>query len=167
MLGTDIFWMQKAIQEAKNAVLLGEVPVGSCLIDENDQLLALGHNLAITNSDPTAHAEIVAIRAAAAAIGNYRLTGTTIYTTIEPCAMCAGALVNGRVRRLVYGAVDERFGGIETHFGIGTGGELNHRLEVTGGVLAAECRALMQDFFRSRRSRSEPPDPLLSEEGRP
>jgi tRNA(adenine34) deaminase len=167
MAELDEKWMMMALDEARSAFAAGEVPVGACVIDAGGVLLAAGHNLTITNSDPTAHAEIVAIRSAAAAIGNYRLTGATVYTTIEPCAMCAGALVNSRVRRLVYGAVDERFGGIETHFGIGKGSELNHSLEVTGGVLAAECRALMQDFFRSRRSRSEPPDPLLSEEGRP
>ncbi|MGH9819740.1 MAG: nucleoside deaminase, partial [Pyrinomonadaceae bacterium] len=101
--------------------------------------------------DPTAHAEVLAIRAAAAKIGNYRLTGTTVFSTVEPCAMCAGALVNARVKRLVYGAADERFGGVDTHFRIGISEVLNHRLDVVSGVLAEECRSLMQEFFRIKR----------------
>jgi tRNA(adenine34) deaminase len=167
MADQDEIWMSVAIEEARASLEAGEVPIGACIVDESGDLLATGHNLTIADSDPTAHAEIVAIRAAAAKLGNYRLTGVTVYTTIEPCAMCAGALVNSRVRRLVFGALDPRFGGIETHFGIGTGSELNHRIEVTGGVLDAECRALMQDFFRSRRAKSEPPAPLPTEEGWP
>jgi tRNA(adenine34) deaminase len=151
MTETDEKWMRVAIEAARQASAIGEVPVGACIVDENGELLASGYNLTITNSDPTAHAEIVAIREASLRIGNYRLTGTTVYTTIEPCAMCAGALVNARVKRIVFGSLDERFGGIATHFGIGTGSELNHRIEVVSGVLADECRALMQNFFRERR----------------
>ena len=143
--------MRIAIDEARKASAIGEVPIGACIVGENGEFLASGHNLTISTNDPTAHAEIVAIRTAAKRIENYRLTGSTVYSTIEPCAMCAGALVTARVKRLVFGALDERFGGIVTHFGIGIGPELNHRIEIESGVLADECRSLMQEFFRLRR----------------
>lgn len=146
--------MRQALRAANEAAKLNEVPVGACIIDENGDPLATAANRTITDNDPTAHAEILAVRAAAAKIGNYRLTGTTIFSTIEPCAMCAGALVNARVKRLVYGAADERFGGVDTHFGIGVSEALNHRIEITPGVLADECRQLMQDFFRERRDKT-------------
>ncbi len=151
MNDADENWMRVALDAARRAEVLGEVPIGACIVDEDGGLIAIGFNQTITTVDPTAHAEIVALRTAAAIIGNYRLTGTTVYTTIEPCAMCAGALVNARVDRLVYGAHDERFGGVHTHFGIGTGEELNHRIEVVSGILADECRSMMQNFFRERR----------------
>lgn len=150
---TDEIWMQAAIEAAREAAAIGEVPIGACVVDADGGLIASGHNLTITSCDPTAHAEIVAIRAAAKTVGNYRLTGTTVYSTIEPCSMCAGALVTARVARLVFGAADERFGGVTTHFGIGVGSELNHRLEITDGVLAAQCRDLMKTFFAARRQR--------------
>lgn len=143
--------MRVAIGEAEKAAGIGEVPIGACIVDERGEFLASGNNLTISTNDPTAHAEIVAIRTAAKRIENYRLTGATVYSTIEPCAMCAGALVTARVKRLVFGAIDERFGGIVTHFGIGFGTELNHRIEIDSGLLADECRALMQEFFRQRR----------------
>ncbi len=143
--------MQKAIIEARRAADIGEVPVGAVVVDPAGELLALASNETIQNNDPTAHAEILAIRTAAAEIGNYRLTGSTIYTTVEPCAMCAGAIVNARLKRLVFGTHDERFGAVETHFRICDSPNLNHRLEVSSGVMAAECRGLMQDFFRARR----------------
>jgi tRNA(adenine34) deaminase len=148
---TDEFWMGEAIKVARDAEKLDEVPIGACLIDENGELLAIAGNRTITNNDPTAHAEILVLREAAAKIGNYRLVDSTIYTTIEPCAMCAGALVNARVRRLVYGAADERFGAVETVFNICDNPQLNHRIEIVSGVLADECRQIMQDFFRKRR----------------
>jgi len=151
MENTDEIWMRQAIADAREAALNHEVPIGACIVDKNGALLASASNRTILDNDPTAHAEILALRAAAAMIGNYRLTGSTLYSTIEPCAMCAGALVNARVKRLVYGAADERFGGVDTHFGIGISEVLNHRIEVTSGVLADECRALMQEFFRERR----------------
>ncbi len=154
MADVDEKWMLLAIEVARRALAIDEIPIGAVVIGKDGVLLGTGHNLTITNSDPTAHAEIVALRAAAAKIGNYRLTGTTVYTTIEPCAMCAGALVNARVARLVFGAHDERFGGVETHFGIGKGTELNHRIEIESGLLADDCRTLMQTFFRDRRGRS-------------
>ena len=143
--------MREAIKAAERARECGEVPVGSCLVDKKGEILAVAGNLTITNSDPTAHAEILVLREAARKIGNYRLTGTCLYTTIEPCAMCAGALVNARVKRLVFGAADERFGAVETVFRICDNASLNHKIEITAGVLREECRQLMQDFFRQRR----------------
>ena len=143
--------MRRALAEADIARGLGEVPIGACIVSADGDLLASGHNLTITTNDPTAHAEIVAIRNCGAEIGNYRLLDTTIYTTIEPCVMCAGALVNARIRRLVYGAPDERFGAVETLYRICDDQRLNHRLEITSGILADECRGLIQDFFKERR----------------
>lgn len=147
----DENFMRLAIECAGQALALDEVPIGACLIGENGEVLASGFNRTITDSDPTAHAEIVALRSASSRIGNYRLNGTTMYTTIEPCVMCAGALVNARVKRLVYGAADERFGAVETLFRLCDNDVLNHRLEITSGVLAVECRAFVQDFFKMRR----------------
>ncbi|MEJ7848878.1 MAG: tRNA adenosine(34) deaminase TadA [Pyrinomonadaceae bacterium] len=151
MSAIDEIWMKAAIDAAEIAGEIGEVPIGACLIDENGELLAAASNRTIIDSDPTAHAEILAIREAAAKIGNYRLTGSTLYTTIEPCVMCAGALVNARIKRIVYGAADERYGAVETIFRLCDSEKLNHRIEITSGVLADECRSLMQDFFRKRR----------------
>jgi tRNA(adenine34) deaminase len=144
--------MRNAIAAAREAEALSEVPVGACLVDDSGQLLAVASNRTITNSDPTAHAEILALRAAADKLGNYRLTGLTMYSTVEPCVMCAGALVNARVSRLVFGAHDERFGAAESVFRLCDSPALNHRIEVVPGVLAEECRALMQEFFRARRA---------------
>ncbi len=151
MIETDEFWMRAALKAALEAEKLEEVPIGAWLIDNQGNLLATAGNRTITNSDPTAHAEILVLRKAAARIGNYRLTETTIYTTIEPCAMCAGALVNARVQRLVFGATDERFGAVETVFRICDSEFLNHKIEIVAGILAADCRNLMQDFFRRKR----------------
>lgn len=147
----DEKWMRQAIEMARDAAEIGEVPVGAIIIDSIGGVLAAASNLTIKNTDPTAHAEILALRIAAAHVGNYRLTGTTVYSTIEPCAMCAGALVNARVARLVYGAADERFGAVESKFRICDSPDLNHRIEITSGVLADECRRLMQEFFQARR----------------
>ena len=146
--------MLKAIQMAREAAKADEVPIGAVIVDTQGLLLASACNRTISDVDPTGHAEIIALRTAALRVANYRLIGTTVYSTIEPCAMCAGALVNARVSRLVYGAADERFGAVDTHFGIGTSAELNHRIDITSGVLADECRTLMQEFFRSRRKNS-------------
>jgi len=148
---TDEKWMSLAIQQAQSAGQLDEVPIGSCVVGLDGQLIAAAFNRSITDHDPTAHAEILAIRRAGELLTNYRLIGTTVYSTIEPCAMCAGALVNARISRLVYGAKDERFGAVDTHFGIGLTNALNHRIEVVGGVLEDECRSLMQNFFRQKR----------------
>jgi tRNA(adenine34) deaminase len=152
MTQTDEDRMAAALLMAREAEKLGEVPVGAVIVDANGATIATGFNQPITRSDPTAHAEIVAIRNAGETLSNYRLTGCTIYTTVEPCAMCAGALVNARIARLVYGTRDERFGAVETHFRICDSEVLNHRMEITGGVLEDECRALMQGFFKQRRS---------------
>jgi tRNA(adenine34) deaminase len=143
--------MQAALDEAEKARAIDEVPIGACIVNEAGELLAAAFNRTITDRDPTAHAEILVLRRAAELTGNYRLPGTTIYTTVEPCAMCAGALVNARVKRLVYGADDERFGAVKTHFGIGLSNVLNHRLEVSSGMRADECRSLIQEFFRAKR----------------
>lgn len=144
--------MREALTIAAAAAALGEVPVGAIVVTGDGQLLAAAGNRTRTDCDPTAHAEIVALREAARAAGNYRLTDAVMYATIEPCAMCAGALVQARVRRLVYGAPDERAGAVDTQFGIGATSSLNHQIKITSGVLEAECRALMQQFFRARRT---------------
>ena len=151
MFTEDEEWMRIAIDAARLAAQNGEVPVGAVIVDSSGEMLVSASNLTITNSDPTAHAEIIALREAANKIGNYRLLNTTVYSTIEPCAMCAGALVNARVSRLVFGARDARFGAVETHFQIGNSEMLNHRIEVISGILFDECRELMQSFFRQRR----------------
>jgi tRNA(adenine34) deaminase len=149
---TDEFWMQKALEAARAARGANEIPIGACIIDQAGNLLAAAGNRTRTDCDPTGHAEIIVLREAAQKIGNYRLTETVLYTTIEPCAMCAGALVTARVKRLVYGATDERFGAVETLFRICDNSSLNHRMEITSGILADECKKLMQDFFRARRA---------------
>ncbi len=143
--------MQKAILEARRAADIGEVPVGCAIVGKNGDVLALASNETIMRSDPTAHAEILALRMAGAETGNYRLIGSTVYSTVEPCVMCAGALVNARVERLVFGSHDERFGAVESIFRICDSPKLNHQIEITSGVLGDECRTLMQDFFRARR----------------
>jgi tRNA(adenine34) deaminase len=148
---SDEFWMRRALQAAQQARELNEVPIGACLIDKSGELLAVAGNRTITDNDPTAHAEILCLREAARKIGNYRLTETALYTTIEPCAMCAGALVNARVKRVVFGAHDERFGAVETMFRICDNGSLNHKIEIVSGVLREECKQLMQEFFRQKR----------------
>ena len=153
MKNSDEFWMQKAIEAAREAQSLNEIPIGACIIDKTGELLAAAGNRTITDSDPTAHAEILVLRQAAAKIGNYRLTDCILYTTIEPCAMCAGALVNARIKRLVFGAHDTRFGAVESVFRLCDSSSLNHRIEIISNVLATECRHLMQDFFRRKRQK--------------
>ena len=143
--------MREALRAAREAEARNEVPVGACVISPEGVLLAVAGNRTRTDCDPTAHAEIVALREAAKAIGNYRLVGATVYSTIEPCAMCAGALVQARIRRLIYGARDERAGAVESVFRICDASSLNHRIELTAGVFEEDCRALLQKFFRTRR----------------
>jgi len=143
-------WMRQALDAAREAKDRGEVPVGTCVV-RGDELLALCGNRTRTDCDPTAHAELVALRDASKQLGNYRLTGIEVYSTIEPCAMCAGALIQARVKRLVYGARDERAGAVDSRFRICDTDFLNHRIEVIEGVLETECRQLMQEFFRERR----------------
>ncbi|MGE0130329.1 MAG: tRNA adenosine(34) deaminase TadA [Blastocatellales bacterium] len=146
----DSFFMGFALNEARLARDKGEVPIGAVVVIDN-QIVGSGHNRPIGANDPTAHAEITAIREAAQRVSNYRLTDATLYVTIEPCAMCAGAIVNARIKRLVYGAADLRAGGVDTVFQICTNSSLNHRVEVTSGVLAEDGRRLMQAFFKQRR----------------
>ena len=151
MTELDEILMRAAIKVAIEAGNLEEVPIGAILTNEAGEILAAAGNRTISDSDPTAHAEILVLREAARRIGNYRLTGATVYTTIEPCAMCAGALVNARIKRLVFGAADERFGAVETLFRICDNGSLNHKIEIASGVLSEECRQLVQTFFRQKR----------------
>ena len=153
MTEIDENWMRRAVHLAHEAEKIGEVPIGAILIDSEGKVLAATANRTIKDHDPTGHAEILALRTAGIRLGNYRLTGTTMYTTIEPCVMCAGALVNARVKRLVYGAADERFGAVETLYNLCNDPKLNHRIEITTGVLADKCRNLMQEFFKKRRDR--------------
>ncbi|MBO8142377.1 MAG: nucleoside deaminase [Firmicutes bacterium] len=142
--------MRAALEEARAAAALGEIPIGAVVVKDG-QVLARGHNLRETERDPTAHAEVVAIRRAASSIGAWRLTGTTLYVTIEPCPMCAGALVLARIERLVYGAADPKAGACGTLYNLVQDPRLNHRLAVSGGVLEDECRDVLRGFFRGLR----------------
>jgi tRNA(adenine34) deaminase len=143
--------MREALRAAREAALAGEVPVGACVVGPEGSLLAVAGNRTRADCDPTAHAEVLALREAARRAGNYRLTGAVVYSTVEPCAMCAGALVQARVARLVYGTRDEKAGAVESVFRVCDASSLNHRMELAGGVLEADCRALLQEFFRERR----------------
>ena len=147
----DSQWMQQALAQARIAAELGEVPVGAILVDADGCLLAAGHNQPISACDPSAHAEIVVLRKAALMLENYRLPGTTLYVTLEPCTMCVGALVHARVKRLVYAATEPRTGAIESAQQLFETGEYNHRPEIEGGLLAAESSAMLTAFFRMRR----------------
>jgi len=147
-------WMREALRAARDAQARDEVPIGAVVVI-GEEMAAVSGNRTRTDCDPTAHAEIVALRETAKKIGNYRLSEAIVYSTIEPCVMCAGALIQARVGLLVYGAQDERAGAVHTHFQICSSDQLNHRVEVIKGVLEAECRDLMQDFFRARRQSSE------------
>jgi tRNA(adenine34) deaminase len=150
MTATDEDFLREALELAREAERAGEVPVGAVVVLDG-RVIGRGRNSPITRSDPTAHAEILALREAAAARGNYRLEGATLYATLEPCVMCAGALVAARVLRLVFGARDLRFGGVRSKFRVADADVLNHRVDIVEGVLSAECAELMQRFFSSRR----------------
>jgi len=153
----DREWMRAALAEAHRAAALGEVPVGAVVV-RGDELLGAGHNRRETGGDPLAHAELLALRQAAARVEGWRLLGCTMFVTLEPCAMCAGALVNSRVERLVFGAFDPKAGWCGSLGDIPRDPRLNHRLEVVTGVLADECGALLRDFFRGLRGeRGAPP----------
>ena len=145
-------FLRAALSLAEQAERMGEVPVGAVVVIDG-KIVGRGFNSPIGRHDPTAHAEILALREAASATGNYRLEDATMYVTLEPCVMCAGALVNARVRRLVFGARDLRFGGVRSKFQIADGDVLNHRLEIVEGVLGAECAEILQRFFAARRNR--------------
>ncbi|MBT5220628.1 MAG: tRNA adenosine(34) deaminase TadA [Woeseia sp.] len=148
----DEAWMRQAFAEAEVAASVGEVPVGAVVVS-NGEILGRGLNRPIQDSDPTAHAEIMALRAAATAVNNYRLPGTTVYVTLEPCAMCMGAMLHARVARVVFGAYDEKSGAAGSVLDLSNNRKLNHQLEVNGGLLADQCGALLQNFFKSRRSK--------------
>lgn len=147
----DLYFMREALREAEAAARKGEVPVGAILVSEEGDLLARAHNQPISLCDPTAHAEILALREGAKRLGNYRLLGTTLYVTLEPCPMCAGALVYARVKRLVFGARDAKSGACGSIYNIINDERLNHRLEVISGLLEEEAAKLLRDFFKIRR----------------
>jgi tRNA(adenine34) deaminase len=147
---SDEKWMALALAEAQTAEQQGEVPVGA-LIVRNGQMIASGQNRNLRDYDPSAHAEIVALRTAGAALGNHRLEGCEMYVTIEPCAMCAGAMVHARLKRLIYGAPDAKAGAVQSAMSVLNHPRLNHRMDVTAGVLETQCAEMLRDFFRTRR----------------
>lgn len=151
----DAKWMRAALVLAEEAEVAGEVPVG-CVLIANGEVIGLGRNSPIEALDPTAHAEMMALRQGALALGNYRLEDATLYCTLEPCVMCAGALVAARVKRLVFGARDLRFGGVRSKFRLADSPLLNHQVEVTEGVLGVEATILLQRFFARRRETGNP-----------
>jgi tRNA(adenine34) deaminase len=148
---TDLVHMRAALAEAKIAAEADEVPVGAVVVTAGD-IIAHGHNRSETDNDPSAHAEIVALREAARKTGNYRLTDSTLYVTLEPCAMCVGAMVQARIARLVFGAYDPKAGAAGSAIDLSDSPSFNHRFEINGGVLADECGAVLKRFFESRRS---------------
>jgi tRNA(adenine34) deaminase len=150
IVDADISFMQLALEEARAAVAAGEVPIGACIVHEGKTLACSG-NRTIRDCDPTAHAEIIVIREAARLLGNYRMPGTTLFVTLEPCSMCAGAIIQARVPRLVYGADDPKGGAVRSCFEILTNSTLNHQVEVRTGVLAAVSTSILQSFFATRR----------------
>ena len=147
----DEYFMRFAIKEAIKAGERGEVPVGAVIVDAQQNILAAAGNNSIGDSDPAGHAELVAMRLAGKNIGNYRLLDTSIYVTIEPCVMCAGAMIHARIDRLVFGASDPKAGGVASCYQVGRDSRLNHQLTVQGGVLAEECAELLTSFFKQKR----------------
>ena len=147
----DENFMRMALEEARKAGERGEVPVGAVIIDEQQNILAAAGNNSIGGSDPAGHAEMVALRAAGKKTGNYRLLNTALYVTIEPCVMCAGAMIHARIGRLIYGASDPKAGGVVSCYQVGGDGKLNHQLNIEGGVLAEECAELLTSFFKRKR----------------
>ena len=149
-LSTDELWMQEALRCAQRALEIGEVPIGAVVV-RNGKIVGRGWNRNIADSDPSAHAEMIALREAGATVGNHRLGECELFVTIEPCAMCAGALVHARVRRLIYGADDPKAGAVRSAIGVLNHPQLNHKIEVRSGVLAGRSAELLQAFFRDRR----------------
>ncbi len=149
-MAVDLQFMQVALEEARGAALAGEVPVGAVLV-RDAEVVARGSNRTIRDCDPTAHAEIVVLREAARTLGNYRLAATTLYVTLEPCSMCAGAIIQARVPRVVYGCDDPKGGAVRSCFEVLSHPRLNHQVEITPGVMASECAAIIQSFFAQRR----------------
>jgi tRNA(adenine34) deaminase len=151
----DLFWMKKCLDLAQRAGDRGEVPVGACLISETGELISKGFNLRESLLSPLAHAELLAIQKASKKKKTWRLPGTTLYVTLEPCPMCMGALVQARVQRLVFGAFDPKAGAAKTLFQIGSDKRLNHQIEILGGVLENECSSLLKDFFKDLRKKKK------------
>lgn len=152
IMPVDVYHLiSEALYEAEKAAALGEVPVGVVLADDHGEIIARAHNRPLALNDPTAHAEILALRDAAARTGNYRLPGFTLAVTIEPCLMCMGAALHARIARLVFGAYDPKGGAAGSLYDLANDSRLNHRIEVVAGVREGDCRRLMQEFFRSRR----------------
>jgi tRNA(adenine34) deaminase len=149
----DLDLMEQALACARDAESAGEVPVGALLVAADGAVLARAANAPIARNDPTAHAEMLALRAAGRVLGNYRLPGCTLYVTLEPCPMCVGALVHARIARIVYGAPDPKTGACGSVFDLAASPRLNHRIDVTGGVLGNDCGALLKQFFAARRGR--------------
>jgi tRNA(adenine34) deaminase len=153
----DLTYLREAIAEAEAAEQAGEVPVGAIIVSPTGDILARGNNRVLRDHDPTAHAEIVTLRAAGLALGNYRLNGCTLYVTLEPCAMCAGAILHARIARLVYAAPDPKAGACGSVLSVMNHPQLNHKVEVTSGLLSEECATLLQNFFRARRAAASNP----------
>ncbi len=151
MLPEDEYWMRYALNLAQQAWDEGEVPVGAVLVDAQQNVLGSGYNQVIQTHDPTAHAELIALRSAGANLGNYRLNHTTLYVTLEPCCMCAGAMVHARLERLVFGAFDPKTGAAGSVFQLLTSDQLNHCMRVEGGCLAESCGLVLKNFFKARR----------------
>ncbi len=149
---SDEYWMQQALTLARMAAEMGEVPVGAVVVSAAGELLGSGYNQPIKSHDPSAHAEIMAIRSAATAVSNYRLPGCVLYVTIEPCTMCVGAIVHSRIARVVYGATEPRYGAIESSARLLDEGDFNHRVEYSGGLASQQCGELMRNFFKARRT---------------
>ena len=150
----DERYMKMALEEATRAGEVGEIPVGAVLV-KGDRVLAKGHNRCIKLNDPTAHAEILVLRKAGKALGNYRLNETTLYVTAEPCPMCAAAMVHGRISRLVFGVREPKFGAVRSKFPFLSSNELNHRVQVEEGVLEIECAEVLKSFFRKKRTKKQ------------
>ncbi|RJX34139.1 MAG: tRNA adenosine(34) deaminase TadA [Oxalobacter sp.] len=159
---SDVIFMRQALSQAHNAWALGEVPVGA-LVVKNGEVIATGFNQPIGSQDPTAHAEIMALRAAATILGNYRLPGCELYVTLEPCAMCVGAILHARIARVIYGAADPKTGACGSVVNLFDEARLNHHADVTGGVLAEECGKLLRDFFAERRGVPSTADIIVKE----
>ena len=156
MLNSDENWMRYALQLAQQAALQGEVPVGAVLV-QDDNILGEGWNQPISLNDPSAHAEMLAMRAAGQTAANYRLPNTTLYVTLEPCCMCAGAMIHARIARVVFGAYDPKTGAAGSLFSVLNDPRHNHHVQISGGVLAEECAELLRTFFRERRLRAKQP----------
>ncbi len=152
---TDLYWMKKAFELAQKASAQGEVPVGAVLVDSENQRIGEGWNQPISGHDPTAHAEIIAMREAASGLQNYRLPETTLYVTLEPCPMCAGAIVHARIKRVVFATPDPRTGSAGSVYNLLNSPHLNHRVDVNTGVLQHECSDLLKTFFLEKRKQSE------------